>query len=73
MIVGLLTVRRRGRPAMAATDRMTIEQVVRKVKRRARALGRLCLLGELLELGEIGDGEIPEVELLRRPSVRLRG
>jgi hypothetical protein len=31
MIVGLLKVRRRRRPAMAGADRMTIEQVVRQV------------------------------------------
>src|SRR5215216_3512454 len=31
MIVGLLKVRRKGAPAMAGADRMTVEEVVRKV------------------------------------------
>jgi putative transposase len=37
MIVGLLKVRRRRRPAMAGMDRMTIEEVVRKVLLEDRA------------------------------------
>src|SRR5689334_14844479 len=37
MIVGLLTVRRKGAPAMAGADRMAIEEVVRKVLRDERA------------------------------------
>jgi putative transposase len=37
MIVGLLTVRRKEAPAMAGADRMTIEEVVRKVLRDEHA------------------------------------
>src|SRR3954468_8533440 len=37
MIVGVLTVRRKGAPAMAGADRMAIEEVVRKVLRDEHA------------------------------------
>src|SRR3954453_19343890 len=73
MIVGLLKVRRKGAPAMAGADRMTIEEVVKQVMVREHgdvvraALEPVC--GQLMEseASELVGAELGE----RRPDDRL--
>src|SRR5689334_17067189 len=82
MIVGLLTVRRKGAPAMAGADRMAIEEVVRKVLRdehadvireSVTAIAREIMEAEVSELigAELGERR-PEDRATHRNGYRPR-
>src|SRR5215213_864525 len=82
MIVGLLTVRRKGAPAVTGADRMTIEEVVRKVLREehadvireaVRAVAAEMMELEVSELIGAGRGERrPEDRATQRNGYRSR-
>jgi putative transposase len=74
MIVGLLKVRRKGAPAMAGADRMTIEEVVKEVMVREHsdvlrtALEAVCTQLMEGEVSELIGAELGE----RRPDASRR-
>ena len=81
MIVGLLTVRRGRRPAMAGGDRMTIEEVVRQVLREehgdviresVRAVAQELMEAEVSELIGAERGERTEDRATHRNGYRAR-
>jgi transposase-like protein len=82
IIVGLLTVRQRRRPAMAGADRMTIEEVVRKVlsedhadviRESVRWVAQQMMESEVSELvgAELGERR-PEDRATHRNGYRAR-
>jgi hypothetical protein len=62
MIVGLLTVRRKEAPAMAGADRMTIEEVVKKVLLDEHA--------DVIHEAAMADaGEMMEIDVVRHEAL----